>query len=118
MSQSRFLPVICLAILLAAPACIRAITLTNPTAPASETDAAFVDLEGNESSEAVKNVLWVNQFGRRGSGSWAAAGQSSPKSIPGRARRFPQSSACRFDGSIFADSDRPSPYSESLGDRR
>jgi len=52
------------------------ITLTSPSAPASETEASTIDLEGGVNTEKpVSNVLWVNQFGQRGAGTWIAGGQ-------------------------------------------
>ena len=52
------------------------ISLTSPSARASETEALSIDLKGSVNTEnALSRVLWVNQFGQRGSGSWVAAGQ-------------------------------------------
>src|ERR1700733_10385516 len=89
MSQSRLLPVICLTGLFSLlPGFLNArpssdfVQLTSPSAPASETDASSIDLEGSVNIEStVSKVLWVNQFGHRGSGTWVATGQRTAKWI-------------------------------------
>jgi astacin len=51
------------------------IRLTTPSTPAAETEASSIDLKGTvETQNAPSAVLWVNQFGQRESGVWAAAG--------------------------------------------
>jgi Astacin (Peptidase family M12A)/Abnormal spindle-like microcephaly-assoc'd, ASPM-SPD-2-Hydin/Transmembrane protein 131-like N-terminal len=62
------------------------IVLSNQTTRAWETDQAYVDLEGTAKVErGIRNVVWVNQFGQRGQGSWALGGSAATweaKNIP------------------------------------
>jgi hypothetical protein len=57
------------------------ISLTSPSTAASETEAGSIDLKGSVNSEKpIVNVLWVNQFGQRGSGVWVAGKPGSATS--------------------------------------
>ena len=62
------------------------VVLTGQTSRAWETDQESIDLQGTAKIEGVvKNVVWVNQFGQRGRGTWATAGPTATwdaKNIP------------------------------------
>ena len=62
------------------------IVLTSQTTRAWETDETSIDLQGTAKIDrAIKNVVWVNQFGQRGRGTWSSAGSTATwdaKNIP------------------------------------
>ncbi|HEY0704543.1 MAG TPA: choice-of-anchor D domain-containing protein [Candidatus Acidoferrales bacterium] len=54
------------------------VVLTSQPSRAWETDQLTVDLQGTTRVRGeIKNVLWVNQFGKRGQGSWLIAGRTA-----------------------------------------
>ena len=54
------------------------ITLRAPTTLASQTRQTFIDLQGSATSPSeIKNVVWVNQLGNRGRGSWTVGANST-----------------------------------------
>jgi hypothetical protein len=83
MSRSRLLPIVSLtSLLILLPGFLSArpssasIRMTSPSAPAWETDAPSIDLDGTvDVDNIVSKVIWANEFGHRGSGTWVAAGQ-------------------------------------------
>jgi hypothetical protein len=60
------------------------ITLRAPATLASQTAQTFIDLQGNAASQGeVENVVWVNQSGNRGTGTWTAGSKSTSWQING-----------------------------------
>jgi hypothetical protein len=60
------------------------ITLLAPATLASETAQSSIDLQGNAASQSeVKNVVWVNQSGNRGKGTWTPGSKSTSWQING-----------------------------------
>jgi hypothetical protein len=60
------------------------ITLRAPATRASQTVQTSIDLQGSASSQSeIKNVVWVNQSGHRGKGSWTADSKSTSWQISG-----------------------------------
>ncbi len=54
------------------------VRVTSPAARASATDQATIDLQGTAKlNGAIKNVVWVNQFGKRGTGTFTTTGNGS-----------------------------------------
>jgi hypothetical protein len=54
------------------------ITVEHPTAKAMETDEPSITLQGTATAQSeIKNVLWVNQFGKHGVGTFLASGGRS-----------------------------------------
>jgi Astacin (Peptidase family M12A)/IPT/TIG domain/Divergent InlB B-repeat domain len=83
MSPARLTPACCAAILfalLSAPLMAQgenpSIRLTSATGSAFETDESAIALEGSAvAAGGLANVHWVNQFGKRGRGTWSASAQ-------------------------------------------
>jgi hypothetical protein len=78
----KFAPAV-VALLLSAHAAIGqtaapSITLRAPATLASQTNQTSIELQGSATSQAeIKNVVWVNQSGNRGKGSWTAQAKST-----------------------------------------
>ncbi len=62
------------------------VALTSQTSRVWETDQPSIDLQGTAKTErGIRNVLWINQFGQRGQGSFAISGSIATwdaKNIP------------------------------------
>jgi hypothetical protein len=58
-----------------APAIAPAISLSSPAKNVWETDQPSIQLLGSVTvAGSVSNVVWVNQLGKRGTGTWASTG--------------------------------------------